>query len=143
MPANSNQPHPEDFPPPESSVILNELAKTLGGRVGKKNVRLMGGITLTRQLRAIYHEHKIELLANEDLMLVDVGASYGRFELLMINQRPTRSGYIYGGPACKIKTTCTAHTVFTSDGNLSRAQSILYESGALERLLQVIAPHEG
>ena len=65
MPANSNQPHQEDFPPPESSAILNELAKTLGGRVGKKNVRLMGGITLTRQLRAIYHEHKIELLAND------------------------------------------------------------------------------
>jgi hypothetical protein len=61
----------------------------------------------------------------------------------MINHRPTRSGYIYGGPACEIKTTGTAHTVFTSDGNLSRAQSILYESGALEGLLQAIAPHEG
>ena len=80
-----------------------------------------GGTTLTRQLRALYRGHKIELLANEALILADVEASYGRFELLQINPRSTK--FQHGKPARTINTSSAKHVIFTFDGNLSgRAQ---------------------
>jgi hypothetical protein len=100
---------------------------------------LMGGITLTRQLRALYRGHKIELLANESLILVDVEASYGRFELLEINPRTI----YYGKPAAAIEIAGFKHAIFTIDGTLSGAQAELYESGALGRILNVVDPREG
>jgi hypothetical protein len=72
-----------------SIEVLHSLAKSLRVRVTKRNVMLMRGITLTRQLRALYRGHKIELIANDNLILADVEASYGRFELLRINPRLT------------------------------------------------------
>ena len=38
-------------------------------------MHLYGGTTLARQLRGLYRGHKIELLANEELILADVEAS--------------------------------------------------------------------
>jgi hypothetical protein len=125
----------------DSISILHELAKSLGGQVRKKVVHLYGGTTLTRQLRALYRGHKIELLANEDLILADVEASYGPFELLQINPRWTRFGH--GKPARTINTSSAKHEIFTFDGNLSGSQSELYESGVLGRLLDVVDPHQG
>ena len=87
-----------------------------------------GGTTLTRQLRALYRGHKIELLANEALILADVEASYGRFELLQINPISTRFQL---KPARTINTSSAKHVILTFDGNLSGPQSELYESGVL------------
>jgi len=103
-------------------------------------VRLYGGTTLTRQLRTLYRGHKIEVLANSELILADVEASYGRFELFVINPRPSTR---YGKHARPINTTTAKHVLFTIEGNLSPSQSELCESGVLERLLDVIDPGEG
>jgi hypothetical protein len=74
------------------------------------------------------------------LILADVEANYGQFELLVINPR---LGNPYGKPAVAINTAGVEHVIFTIDGSLSRAQSELYESGALRRLLDAINPHGG
>lgn len=124
----------------DSISVLYELAKSLGGRVRKKVGHLYGGTTLTRQLRTLYRGHKIELLANEELIRVDVEAGYGRFELFMINRRSTS---VYGKPARTINTRSAKHVIFTLDGNLSGPQSELYASGVLARFLDVFDPHEG
>ena len=121
-------------------ALLDDLAQTLKGHVRKKTVLLYGGATLTRQLRGLYRGHKIELLANHELMLTDVEASYGRFELIQINPR-TR--FQHGKLARTITTTSANHTIFTPGGKLSPAQAELYESGVLGRLLDVIVPSEG
>lgn len=121
-------------------ALLDDLAQTLKGRVKKKTVLLYGGATLTSQLRGLYRGHKIELLANHELILADVEASYGRFELLQINPR-TR--FQHGHPACTVTTPNANHTIFTLGGTLSPAQAELYESGVLGRLLDVIVPSEG
>lgn len=125
----------------DSIGVLHALAESLGSRVTKTNVMLMGNTTLTRQLRALDRGHKIELLANDSLILADVEANYGRFELLKINPRSARTPY--GRPAGTINTAGVEHVIFTIDGSLSRAQAELYESGVLERLLNVIDPHDG
>ena len=122
-----------------SGAVLSELEQDLGGRVRKKTVHLYGNETLTRELRAPYRRHKVELLANEDLILVDVTANYGRFGLFKIN---SQMGY-YGKRAQTIRAKDSTHIVFTVDGNLSRAQSELMESGAISRLLDVISPGTG
>jgi hypothetical protein len=121
-------------------ALLDDLAQTLNGHVRKKTVLLYGGVTLTRQLRGLYREHKIELLANHELVLTDVEASYGRFELLQINPR---TKFHHGTLARTITTTSANHMVFTLEGELSPAQAELYESGILRRLLDVIVPGEG
>jgi hypothetical protein len=125
----------------DSIGVLHALAASLGQRVRNTNVMLTGSITLTRQLRVLHRGHKIELLANDSLILADVEANYGRFELLMINPRLTRTPY--GRPASTINTTGVEHVVFTTDGSLSRAQAELQESGVLGRLLNVIDPSDG
>ena len=122
-----------------SLAVLSELEQDLGGRVRKKTVHLYGNETLTREVHAPYRGHKVELLANEDLILVDVTANYGRFGLFKIN---SQMGY-YGKRAQTIRAKDSTHIVFTVDGNLSRAQSELMESGAISRLLDVISPGTG
>ena len=121
-------------------TILHKLAQSLTGRVGKKTVLLYGGVILTRQLRVLYREHKIELLANDELILADIEASYGRFELMQINPG---SRFRFGRHAGIVTTGSGKYGVFTLDGNLSRAQEELYNSGILGRLLDVIDPREG
>ena len=122
--------------------VLHDLETTLGGKVRKKTTHLSGNILLTRQLRTPYRGHKVEVLANDSLILADVEASYGQFELLVINPRWT-GGYQYGKPAYTIHTTCATNVVVSIDGNLTRPQSELFESGTLQLLLDVIGPHEG
>jgi len=138
----NQQPHQADFHAGNDSIgVLHDLAKSLEGQVRKKTVHLYGGTTLTRQVRTRYRGHKIELLANEELILADVEADYGQFELLQINPRSTR--FQHGKPARSIRTSGANHVVFTLDGNLSAAQTELYESGVLGTLLDVIDPGEG
>jgi hypothetical protein len=121
--------------------VLCDLAQTLKGHVKKKTVHLYGGATLLRQLRAVYRGHKIELLANDELMLADVEAAYGRFELLQIKPRSAR--FQHGKAARTITSRDAEFTIFTLDGNLSPAQAKLYESGALGRIFDVIGPRQG
>lgn len=121
-------------------ALLHNLAQSLKGHVRKKAVHLYGGATLTRQLRGLYRGHKIELLANDELILADVEANYGQFELMQINPR---SKFHFGKPARTVTTNVAKYAIFTLDGNLSPAQAELYESGILGRLLDVIDPLEG
>jgi hypothetical protein len=122
-------------------ALLDDLAQSLKAHVRKKTVHLYGGATLTRQLQGFYRGHKIELLANDELILVDVEASYGRFELIQINPRSTR--FQHGKLARTVITNGAKHAIFTMDGNLSLAQTELYEGGVLGRLLDIIDPSEG
>jgi hypothetical protein len=137
MPAGLSQ-SPEEAAR-DSIGVLNDLAISLRGRVRKKSFLLVGGTTLTHQLRALYRGHKIELLANENWILVDVEARFGQFGLFKINQRRA----YFGRPAATVEAAGVKHAVFTIDGNLSHAQAELYDSGALKRLLDVISPLEG
>jgi len=121
--------------------VLHDLAKILGGRVTKKNVMLIGRGNITQQLRAVYRGHKIELLANNSLILADIEARYGQFELLLINPLLTRIPY--GKPALTIEAVGVKHSIFTIGGTLSRSQSELCQSRILRRLLDVIEPQEG
>lgn len=120
--------------------VLHQLAERLGGRVKKRLVRLVGGTILTHQLRTPYRKHKIDLRANDELVLIDVEAAYGSFHLFMINRRPRT---IYGKPAHMIRASGVDHIVFTLDGSLSEAQSELCESGPMSQLLDVVNPREG
>jgi hypothetical protein len=133
-------PHPEPSQTGTDSIgVLHDLSKSLGGRVTKKNVMLYGGLRLTRRLRVLYREHKIELLANDNLILADVEATYGQFKLLVVNPRSTTR---FGKATGTISKTGVKHAIFTIDGKLSRAQSELHESGTLKRILDVINPQE-
>ena len=121
-------------------AVLHHLADSLKGQVKKKKTMLYGGTTLTRQLRGLYRGHEVELLANDELICADIEASYGQFELLMVNPRPAS---LRRGTGVAITTKRAKYTIFPVDGNLSAAQADLCESGALGRLLDVVDPREG
>lgn len=123
-----------------SNAVLRVLSATLGGRVGIKKVELYDGSILTQVLCTTHREHKIELLANEEMILVDVEARFGPFELLMFNQRP--GNFSYGKSAAIVTALGVEHHMHTLDGSLSPAQAALLESGVLSRLLESIAPKE-
>jgi hypothetical protein len=55
----------------DSIAVLQSLSAQLGGRLRNKKVMLQDGSVLRKELRAIYREHKIELLGNESLVLVE------------------------------------------------------------------------
>lgn len=120
--------------------VLSELAKIFGAQVKRAKVMLTDGSILTRQVRATYQHHKIELLANEDLILTDVEARYGSFTLLKVNPR---MGSLRYATVCDLRTSGADHQVFNADSELSQAQSDLINSGSLARLLEVIGPQEG
>jgi hypothetical protein len=125
---------------PDGIEALDDIAKVFGAPVKRAKVMLAGGPTLTRRLRALYRRHQIELLANQDLMLADVEARFGEFTLCYINPRVRVSDE---APACTVHASGSEYHVFNSGGELSQAQSDLIKSGVLERLLEVIDPHEG
>ncbi len=125
----------------DSIEVLNDLARILGAPVRSAKVTLAGGLTLTRQLWASYRGHRLDLLANRDLMLADIEAAYGQFRLFYVNPRVHESRY--GAPACTVDVAGVKHQIFNYHGQLSRTQADLVESGALERLLGVIDPQEG
>jgi hypothetical protein len=120
--------------------VLSELAKIFGVKVKRAKVMLTDASMLTRQVRATYRRHQIELLASEDLILADVEARYGSFTLLKVNPR-VRS--LHQAPVCDVRASGADHQVFNADGKLSQAQSDLINSGLLTRLLEVISPQEG
>ena len=127
-----SQKNTKTLDPAVSISVLHDVSQTFGGRVTKKKVMLMGGIVLTQQLRALYRDHRIELLANDDFMLADVGANYGPFELLKIN--PTITHRI--GTFIRTKKV-GKHVAFTIDRDLSPEQSKLFGSGVLHRLVRI------
>ena len=124
----------------DSIDVLRELAERLEGRIRKTKVVLNGGITLTQQLRNRYREHKIEVLANDELILADIEANFGRFELLTINPRPTS---LHGNAAHTLKTALGKYVIYALEGVLSAPQSELCVPGVLGRILDVVAPSEG
>jgi hypothetical protein len=126
---------------PDGIEVLNDLASILGAPIKRAKVMLMGGVTLTRRLRAPYRGHRVDLLANRDLILLDVEARYGQFRLLYINPRVRRPRH--GAAASTVDVSGVKHEVFNYHGELSPAQADLMESGALERLLGVIHPQAG
>lgn len=119
-----------------SISALRAIAEAFGSRMRKKRVYLEDGSVLTQSLRATFREHKIELLANDNLVLADVEARYGEFKLLKINERPSK--YRFGNTAATISASAAEHTVRTIDGKLSRAQAELIASGVLSRLIERI-----
>jgi len=121
--------------------VLNDVGKVLGTPVKRAKVMLPGGVTLTRQLRAPYRGHRVDLHANHDWVLADIEARYGQFRLFYINPRAGQSRY--GAPACTVDVSGVEHPVFNYHGELSPPQADLVESGVLERLLSVIDPQEG
>ncbi len=96
--------------------------------------------TLTHALRAEYREHNVEILANDEIVLVDVEARYGPFSLMVINpsrrfrelSSRLRHKTVAGGVEYKVDPY----------GKLSPAQSRLLASGAVERILKVIRPNK-
>lgn len=119
---------------------MQELAQHYSGRVQRAKVILYGGAILERRLRTQYRDHKIELLASHDQLLVDVEANYGPFTLLFVNPRPRRA-WTGRDPTCNLNTPGKQHRLFTHGGELSNDQSKLVQSGALKRLLEAISPH--
>lgn len=96
--------------------------------------------TLTHVLRAEYREHKVEILANEEIVLLDVEARYGPFSLMVIN--PSTRFRAFSRPLQH--TAEVAGVAYRIDpyGELSPAQSRLLASGAVGRILKVIRPTE-
>jgi hypothetical protein len=123
-----------------SIAVLRDLSAALGGRVGTRTLKLYDGSVLTRVLRATYRGHKIELIANEEMILADVEARFGRFELLKFNERQWK--YRYGKPAAVVIARGVEHWMYTPGGILSASQAKLLESGVLSRLLELIEPRE-
>ena len=122
-------------------AVLDELAKSFAARVNRTKCILEDGANLKWSLRARYREHQIELISNQEQMLIDVEATYGQFTLLEIKlvRRPgTRSAdsildisdHAYAISPVAVPT-------------LSRAQSNLIASGAIESILKSVSPRHG
>lgn len=121
-----------------SITVLQSLSAKLGGRLKNKKVLLEDGSVLRKEMQATYQEHKIELLGNESLVLVDIEATYGQFKLFTINARELR--YKYGKIAAVPKIQ---HSIRTFDGYLSNAQHELIASQDFSNMLDVISPQKG
>ena len=123
-----------------AAAILQAISKAVGGSVRAKKQELTNGSILTHVLHGTYRAHKIELIANEEMILVDVEARYGQFHLLTFNERQWK--YRFGKPASVVLAHGVEYPMHTLDGSLSEAQAKLLQSGALSTLLEVIAPQE-
>ncbi len=126
---------------PNSIEVLHDLATTFGAQVMSTTTMLIGGPVFTHRLRARYREHRIDLLANPDLIRTDVEGLYGQFAVFCINPRLARARR--GPPAYILHVAGVGRPVFNDRRELSAAQTGLVESGALERILGVIEPREG
>lgn len=124
---------------PRRPAALDELEGALGGRISRTRVMLAKGQILRWKLHTEYEGHQIDLLANENLLLLEVVARYGKFELMEIN--PPDSPRYYSEIAATVRCgTGVEHRVYICQEALSQAQSELLRSGALERLLETVAP---
>ena len=121
---------------PGCPALLEALAEQLSAKVRRGTTMLLRD-TLTHVLRAEYREHKVEILANEEIVLLDVEARYGPFSLMVINpstrfrafSRPLQHRAEVAGVAYRIDPY----------GELSPAQSRLLASGAVGRILPSVA----
>lgn len=120
---------------------MHAMAATLGVRVTKAKVELDDGRILTHRVRAFYRGHQIELLADHELMLVDIEADYGQFTLFYINPRKRHS--LWGEPIFTMRVADVEYQGFNYPGELTPEQSSLIESGTLSRLLEAINPQGG
>jgi hypothetical protein len=123
-----------------AAALLQAISEVLGGSVLARRQELNDGSILTHVLRGTYRAHKLELRANEEMIVADIEAQYGQFHLLIFNERPWR--YRYGKPAAFVLANGAEHSMYTLRGELSEDQAKLLESGALSRLLDLISPQE-
>jgi len=122
-------------------AVMRTVAASLGVGVQGARVKLDDGRTLKHRVRAFHLGHQIELLAGEELILVDVEADYGKFTLFYINPRRRHSLWREA-----IFTICIGgreHQGFNYPGSLTPEQTSLINSGALRDLLEVIGPRDG
>lgn len=120
---------------------LDDVAKAFEARVKRTKVMIGDGSVLTRILRAQYRKHRIELVSNEKLMLIDVEANYGQFTLLkvraVVQQGIRSSGEIVTASGRAYEISAVALTA------LSREQSSLIASCAVAKILERVDLREG
>lgn len=121
--------------------VLDDLAKAFVSRAKRTKVMLRDGSVLTRVLRAQYRKHRMELVSNQELMLIDVEANYGQFTLLVVKpaaqqgSRSSRKIVTASGRPYEISAVALTE--------LSRAQSGLIASGAVAHILESVSLRDG
>jgi hypothetical protein len=122
-------------------TVMRTVAASLGVGIKRAKEKLDDGRTLKHRVRAFHLGHQIELLAGEDLILVDVEAHYGKFTLFYVNPRKRHS--LWGEPIFTMFIAGRELQGFNYPGELTPEQSSLINSGALRDLLEAIGPHDG
>lgn len=125
----------------DSFAVMRAMAAMLGVGVTKAKTMLDDGRILTHRVRAFHRGHQIELLADQELMLIDIEAHYGQFTLFYIN--PRKRHYHWGEPIFTMHVADVEYQGFNYPGELTPEQSSLIESGTLRRLLEAINPQDG
>lgn len=120
---------------------MRAVAVSLGVGIQRVKVELDDGRTLKHRVRAFHLGHQIELLAGEDLILVDVEAHYGSFTLFFINPRKRHT--LWGEPIFTMSIAGRELQGFNYPGELTSEQSSLIDSGTLRNLLEAIGPQAG
>ena len=120
---------------------MRAIATTFGVGVTKAKIMLDDGRILTHRVRAFHRDHQVELLADQELMLVDIEADYGQFTLFYINPRKRHS--LWGEPIFTMRVADVEYQGFNYPGELTPEQSFLIESGTLKCLLEAINPQDG
>lgn len=122
-------------------AVLDDLCNAFATHVKRTKVMLRDGSVLNRVLRAQYRDHRIELISNERLMLIDVEAKYGQFSLLVLTaagQRGIRSaGKIVTASGQRYELSAIAHEEFSEE------QASLIASGAVQNILESVTLREG
>ena len=122
---------------PDAIEVVNEIAKTIGGRLRNVKSRWLDGSMRVRELRLEYLGHQITIVANHDSMMIDIEVRFGQFTLLCIN--PWKEHHWEGRrAACTVHTEAGDYEIYTYGNKLSPEQTELVEAGTLERLLEVI-----
>jgi hypothetical protein len=137
MSVSPEQPNAND----DGLAVMRAMAAMLGVVIEKAKVRLDDGRILTHRVRAFHRGHQIELLADQELMLVDIEADYGQFTLFYINPRKRHS--LWGEPIFTMRVADVEYQGFNYPGELTPEQSFLIESGTLRHLLEKINPQDG
>ncbi len=66
-----------------AAALLQAISEVIGGAVRARKQELNDGSILTHALHGTYRAHKLELRANEEMIVADVEARYGQFHLLI------------------------------------------------------------
>ena len=99
-----------------SITVLRAVSGTLGGLVGAKKLKLNDGSILTHVLRGTYRAHKIELVANEEIIVADMRRDLGSSSFLystsatgsidMASPRPSFLWVVSSMPCIRILEAC-------------------------------------